>query len=318
MYHVHPKLSTPEDSQVIWRYFDFSGFLSLISNASLYFCRCDKFDDKWDGLYSATPELLEKFPLTSPTNVDIVRSHMGLKEFIRSTTFANCWHMNTDESAAMWEIYTAKNNGIAIASTIGRLKDAFKVSSRQIWIGEVTYGHFSDPDLAVHDNVLPSLLVKRREYEFEREVRALSWDKLDASRIVSEEEPETGKHDLGFLCPIDLRSLIDSVIIAPKLRSGMVQIVQSILDKFGMEEVKVRHSRLAEEPLNLDDCDPRVFNLSLRMDAVAIEMLMEAWSDYEEKILHDLKQYHVALMIQLALKTAARNGGYSIRPRVNP
>lgn len=314
MYEVHPKLSTPDDSQVIWRYFDLTGFLSLISSNSLYFCRCDKFEDRWDGLYSDVPDLLAKYPPTTPENVAILRRHMGHKELVRTSTFANCWHMNTDESAAMWEIYTARNNGIAISTTVGKLKTAFRKCSRPIWISKVIYGDFAVPDLTGHQNALPPLFVKRKEYEFEKEVRALVWNHSGHAPLAPNEHP-IGEHDPGFLCPIDLYSLMDNVIIAPKVRSGFVPIVQSILDKFGMDHVKARHSRLADEPLDLDDHDPKIYNLSLRMDGAAIEMLLAAWLEYEQKFATDRKLYDAIIQIQIAIKTAASSAGYAFKSR---
>ncbi len=52
----------------------------------------------------------------------------------------NCWHRNKLESIAMWKLYTHGNDGVAIQSTVRRLKDSIEASPRRNFvIGSVNY-----------------------------------------------------------------------------------------------------------------------------------------------------------------------------------
>ncbi|MDC4587570.1 hypothetical protein OHV59_11020, partial [Acinetobacter baumannii] len=50
----HPSFKQPLDPNVkLWRYMDFTKFMSILSNKSLYFGRIDSFEDKHEGTYTS-------------------------------------------------------------------------------------------------------------------------------------------------------------------------------------------------------------------------------------------------------------------------
>jgi len=50
MYETHPTFLQPESENIkVWRYLDFTKFLSLIDSSCLYFTRVDRFDDPFEG-----------------------------------------------------------------------------------------------------------------------------------------------------------------------------------------------------------------------------------------------------------------------------
>jgi hypothetical protein len=50
MYEAHPIFIQPENEEIrVWRYMDFTKFVSLIDSRRLYFTRADKFDDPFEG-----------------------------------------------------------------------------------------------------------------------------------------------------------------------------------------------------------------------------------------------------------------------------
>lgn len=55
MYSAKPSFDVPDEHTTIWRYMDFTKFVSLLDKKTLYFTRSDKFDDKFEG---ATPGIL--------------------------------------------------------------------------------------------------------------------------------------------------------------------------------------------------------------------------------------------------------------------
>jgi hypothetical protein len=96
--------------------------------------------------------------------------------FFRDTTLINSWHINNEESAAMWDLYSGKNAGVAIQSTYRRLSECFEGNQEDpIFIGMVSYIDFkSDNDLSGVVNLFDTVLLKRRSFSHESELRAIS------------------------------------------------------------------------------------------------------------------------------------------------
>jgi hypothetical protein len=50
MYEDHPVFAQPiSDTVKVWRYMDFTKFVSLIDSRCLFFTRADKFNDSFEG-----------------------------------------------------------------------------------------------------------------------------------------------------------------------------------------------------------------------------------------------------------------------------
>src|SRR6266581_7483717 len=134
MYSPGPSYVEPTDEHAkIWRYMDFTKFVSLLDKRALYFTRSDRFSDKFEG---AVPK-----PTIKAREVEVLGLETHLAEEalrvmsqgsrkVREWIFVNCWHMNNYESAAMWQLYAQKNEGIAIQSTFARLKDSLLFPDR--------------------------------------------------------------------------------------------------------------------------------------------------------------------------------------------
>jgi len=64
MYEKHPVFTPPPDENIkIWRYMDFTKFLSFIDKETLFFTRVDQLEDKFEGRFAKylfNPEIEEK------------------------------------------------------------------------------------------------------------------------------------------------------------------------------------------------------------------------------------------------------------------
>ena len=109
------KFIPPNEKTTIWRYLDFTKFMVLLDSGKLFFSRCDKLGDSWEG---SCPKKTEK------RRVGILGDASSSFKLLREFTSVNCWHMNKYESMAMWEIYIKNNEGIAIKSSIKRLNES--------------------------------------------------------------------------------------------------------------------------------------------------------------------------------------------------
>lgn len=57
--------------------------------------------------------------------------------FLRKTRYAWCWFLSESESAAMWNNYGKQ--GVAIATTVGKLRDLLKKTERDFVFGQMRY-----------------------------------------------------------------------------------------------------------------------------------------------------------------------------------
>lgn len=248
MYKKHNIFKEPSDKNVkIWRYFDFAKFISLLETKSLWFTRADKLEDPFEGSFPKS-----NIRYRSKIYKDIPSKKLPLiSEFFRNLrqhTFLNCWHENEHESAAMWDLYSRNNEGIAIQSTFQRLSDCFRDYKKEdIFIGKVTYIDYQRDWMPENNSFFP-FIHKRKSFEHEKEIRALVQHfNLDK---------KTGKITLaidmasnGLMVPVDIALLIENIYVSPKSPKWIYELVTSLLKRYDFRDKEVNRSYLAEKPL---------------------------------------------------------------------
>ncbi len=135
MFQAHPDFETPPDEARVWRYMDVGRFLALLKTKVLYFARTSELNDPWEG---APPVALTKRIVSTVRPQDSVRV-VSLFKSVAEHAVLNCWHENEHESVAMWSLYTTGREGVAIQTTIKRLKDAFQAEQCGVTIARVRY-----------------------------------------------------------------------------------------------------------------------------------------------------------------------------------
>jgi hypothetical protein len=150
-----------------------------------------------------------------------------LKQY-REIVLINSWHLSDYESAALWQLYDTEK-GIAIQSTIGKLKDSFARTNDMIWIGKVNYIDFNR-DWMDEWNILEAFVIKRPYFSYEDEIRAITclsddhigkrvFSKLDMER---EKKPISRQRSVdpteltnnGKYVKVDLENLINKVYLS--------------------------------------------------------------------------------------------------------
>lgn len=233
----------PAPNDKLWRYMDLSKLISLISKRELYFsaakCFADPFEGAkgvmdrkgiWDTFYSdflkyalltapgADPSNFSEEKLQQETERLLEELHVG-GVHSREYTFISCWHMNEFESEAMWKLYSKDTtNAIAIQTTYQHLYDALG-KDPYIAIGKVKYIDF----MKSFSSINHPYWYKQKSFDYEREVRAI------AIRI-----NEEGKH--GVYYPVNVDLLIDNLYVSPYAPQWFYDVVQSVLDKYGLEK----------------------------------------------------------------------------------
>jgi hypothetical protein len=177
-YEKHPSFEEPSDeNSKIWRFIDFAKFVDLLETSALFFCRSDRLNDEFEGYYAKGNRkwnpILYKDKL-SPEAIEHLTK--GLEEYLfrqRQYVVLNCWHLSNYEPHGLWILYSGKR-GVALQSTYARLRDSFKDNPENIFIGKVNYIDW-DEDWTPMGYILDPFLHKRKNFESEKELRALAY-----------------------------------------------------------------------------------------------------------------------------------------------
>jgi hypothetical protein len=225
-------------SVTLWRHMSLEKFLAVIQTHSLYFSRLSEFRDKYEGLcpifwQSPVTDVRQLLDLAStaqpgewqPTAISIPDGKHLKDENLTAEMYVSCWHSGSEESAAMWSLYSG-NSGIAIETTADRLGDSLRSCEKDIEIAAVEYMQ-----------ITPGLLsgrpwtIKRPSFQHEREVRA-------ATRDPTCPNP-------GILISADIEILIGEIHISPESDPWIEDIVRDVVAKYGLKK-QVRRSKLYE------------------------------------------------------------------------
>ncbi len=247
MFEEHPsfKSSLTEDS-IIWRYLDFTKFVSILQYNTIHFTRSDMFDDPFEGSWTKRNFINRMEWLRTIPNFEVAISKDKLGNIYRNMprrVAVNCWHANEHESAAMWQLYLKSNEGIAIRSTIKKLKQCI-IDPKTVYIGEIKYIDY-DSDEIETGNLLNPFLYKRKSFEHEKELRALfvKWPTKEENF-----EDSKGIETDGVAIIVDPNILIDKIFIAPNAPPWFANLVRKVIETYHFR-FEVVQSSLSDGPV---------------------------------------------------------------------
>jgi hypothetical protein len=241
----HDVFDQPEDPSIpVWRYLDFTKFVSLLDTSSLYFATADSFDDPYEGTvaHANVEKRPELYPdLDEEQREKIFSQLYPFLKWQRQWTFISCWHMNEHESAAMWNLYSESNEAVAIQSRYSSLRN---VLPDTVYIGKVKYIDYQE-DLVPEGNSLYPFIRKRRSFRHEREARAIFQDPPveDDGMKVGKENNEGGRS-----IEIDLSKLVETIYVSPTSADWFADLVRSVTDKYD-KELPIEDSELNRRPV---------------------------------------------------------------------
>ncbi|WP_435552607.1 hypothetical protein [Natrinema sp. CGMCC1.2065] len=261
-YTPHPKctLPSPDDPNKIWRYMDFTQFISMLENQYFFFSRADNFDDPFEGSLPQTHEENVREDIFHEKSVNwSVQLLPKFRKLCKKYTFLNCWHLNGGESAAMWDIYLRSNQGICIQSTIDDLIDGLD-TEEEVYISKVDYINYEEDDIpgwqGLGDTLSP-FIYKRGSFRHESEVRAiiqdLPWQEEGKSREITAEDIRSedldGDHyDPGRTVDVDLETVIDTIRVSPKAEPWVEKLVANVCKTYELEADLIVESRMSRDP----------------------------------------------------------------------
>lgn len=231
----------PDNPSVkIWRYMDFTNFVSLLDLKALYFARSDLLGDPFEG---AMPrDNFRFFSLlhgTPPSFPEGLQELSQVRRRLRERVYINCWHMNERESFAMWKLYARSSEAIAVQSTYELLRKCLAVPI----IGSVQYIDYR-LDFVPEDDLLRPFLYKRKSFEHERELRAIiNVDDADETTWVGQTVGSVGR-----TVPVNLEDFIEQIYIAPTSSEWFADLVRGVMTRYALDKPVIMSS-LDEQPV---------------------------------------------------------------------
>lgn len=228
MYKDNHDLDIPSDDTVMWRYLDFTKFISLLEKQALFFCRSDKLGDPFEG----SIPVAEIHPEQRDQTINL--------SAMRYLVFVNGWHEGEFESEAMWKIYAGENNGIAIKTNFKNYKNSlsdFIERKGDVYVSRVRYIDYKRQAIRVR-NPVTHFIHKRNSFKHEMEIRALYMQPGQGGKEINEE---------GIYYGVDLDVLIQEIVVAPFAERWFSDLVKSISRHYNLDD-RVRNSELNDVP----------------------------------------------------------------------
>ena len=238
----------PHDGNIIkiWRYMDLTKLVALLETGSLHFARADTLGDPYEGSWSRLNKAAEEQPfrqvIASLERVHpevaeqinaLLQSRKNTTHLIRKITYINCWHSGETESAAMWNLHGTTAGSIVIQSTYKKLMDAL---TDNFFMGMVQYKDYgSSEDWIPGDNLLYPFIHKRKEFEYESEVRAFT---LSAEVLESGDDKQ-----LGIAVDIDIDKVVETIRVQPTTPAWARESIEKLIKKYDWDG-KVRPSQI--------------------------------------------------------------------------
>lgn len=269
------KLDLYDGTQVVWRYMDFTKFLSLLQYKALFFCSCSSMKDMdpFEGEYPKKNlrKLQDKKQFIKLPSECSKKPWEYRKKFLENVCI-NCWHANNTENASMWKVYLSSNDGIAIKSTIQNIKNAFNSNNQDVvFIGNINYNDYDFNDIEMNYNAYlqdivdltneekksnkklsdadilnklakhyyPLIMSKRKEFEYGKEIRLVS--------PIHQKTKEKRVKNAGKFVSVDLDILIDEIIVSPSSQQWYVDLVKDVVKSYNLGNKKTYQSKIYEK-----------------------------------------------------------------------
>ena len=256
------QIGLAEDA-IIWRYMDIDKYISFIEKNALFFCRADKFSDKHEGSIPAkeveyriqetrNSAALFRKPFDEESAMKSSDGFKTVHQEIKKSTAINCWHINKNESDAMWKLYMKCNRGVAVQSSAKRILKTIDETKEEIEMSKIRYIDYEN-DAWYHPVDFPyrnysfttAFRHKRIEFIHEQEFRLFHHIE---SVINIDEYWDLQENKNGKFIEINLVTLVDKIWLPPKVdKKTKAKIIDVTKDRgFDFQFVD---SKLQNDPL---------------------------------------------------------------------
>lgn len=215
---------------------DFTKFMALLINESLYLSRSDKFEDPYEGTF---PEENHKYRREKHKNLVPKEQYDFAEKLLidfmkenKKNTFINCWHMNNYESAAMWKLYANTNESISIETDYETLRDNLP---EYVKLGIVDYKKKHISERYIFD----AIMHKRMSFEHEKEVRIV-FLASPPSNYENFSLVEVNNEIIGLNMKVQLNKIIKKIHISPHADDWFCEVVKNICKKYDIADTPIK------------------------------------------------------------------------------
>jgi hypothetical protein len=236
-----PVFFEPQENTPMVKYIDLAKFISILKNKSLFFCRIDKLEDKFEGtlpldthkhIVAESKYLrdVRKFFTRHISDEELENSatdQLNWQSKLRSITCVNCWNEFKGESYALWKIYAGMDQGIMIKTDFSKLIQAFRNCNQKIFCSRVKYIDYQKDYMDFGNTMIP-FVHKHRAYTYENEIRLIH----EVTHNQWKYDWDSEEYNSGIMIPIDINFLIDNIYINPFAPQWFKPLIEDLIKKY--------------------------------------------------------------------------------------
>lgn len=243
----------PSDSMKIRRYNSISNLRNIINTDAFRFGASSTYDDDYEGrLIDSGDREPEELDIGDAElvqgDLDFAGGQQRYRERVQSRYYLSCWRVGTDEDPRFWRKFTNSEDGIAIETTVGKLKEELRPEDDDsMFMGLARYVSEDTKWIPEFD---PSIyFYKRPKFGMENELRVLVGHGPKPMMEVSDADivpDDWGKDkDEGIFIDVNLEEVVDRIIVAPDVpRVKFDEVKKLVSDRFGGSVPVMRSRRL--------------------------------------------------------------------------
>jgi hypothetical protein len=232
-----PGVYWPKDSMPVWRYLSFDKFVNFMMHREVQFTRSSLFTDQNELRLLDAPEGKPEM-----TGEQAARVEQRI-ENLRSSTFVSCWSLGVSESYPLWKIYLGgSRNGVAIRSTVGKLRASLESSPTQYFDGGVQYRREVFDKNPTDEQLI---CTKLEAYAYEREYRVFA---IFPRHLTPKTEGKSAFTPNVISEPIDVASMLRFIYVSPFSSSWFEKTVRDAMTRLAPDlTVSIRKSKIRDQ-----------------------------------------------------------------------
>lgn len=222
-----------DDATVLTRYISHEKFVDFFGTQTLFFTRLLtlRHQDPDEGRI-ATPHYIADVRSHDEFGPESAAQRKAYRQFLEQgphhQAYVSCWYIGSDESARMWREYVPSGRGVAIQTTVGRLRAQFNGVAgpdgiKQAVIAPITYGGWDDPmdGIEERDDPIAALKYKGRKWTHENEMRAVIFYTM---YYIAPLLPKTGER-----LTVPLTEFLNAIILPPNARHAYRRAIRKLV-----------------------------------------------------------------------------------------
>ncbi|MGA8533502.1 MAG: hypothetical protein WB615_05295 [Candidatus Tumulicola sp.] len=226
------------DDAIAIRYLTQSKFERFVRSSAVHLRRHDLLReiDAKEGAVAALNLALDAVVAAKYGNLDAKQRELQrqvYEEVWLAQAFVACFNLDGDESPAMYDKYIRDDNGVAIFTTVGRIRelcegDGGSGGGKDAVIAPVQYIDFENHAMTESDFDFPAYYKRSRfadEHELRFMVRYRIGNMHGGYGVYGARWPS------GEYRPVDLHHFVTRIAIAPQSRPGYERVVTALLER---------------------------------------------------------------------------------------